>query len=229
MNSTLQIGPMVFQIQGLVILFATLIGYNIINYRLKRFEDIEGSDKNHVLETIEVAAIIAIALWKFSLILFDPVRVFNTPSSLLYFSGGARGIGLAVIAVLGYLYYRSKKKGISIWIYADLLAAGFLVGLGVYSLLALFGNLNRVWVFGSEVIITLLLYLQYFRKGKGTFENLNQALLWFSLGQVFLSFLNPLKQNLWWGFSKLQVVFLILGAFCIVIDFLVANRAKKVN
>ncbi|AHF08508.1 hypothetical protein [Desulfitobacterium metallireducens] len=230
MNSTLQIGPFVLQTQGLVIILSALLGYYSLNFRLKRIDGIKDSEKSRIVETIEIAAILAIVIWKFSLILFDPVRVLTYPTSLLYFSGGERGIGLSVIAAVTYIYYHSKKETHSILLYANLLAAGYLVGMGIYSWVAIFENLNKAWVYGSEVVIAILLYQQHFRKSKeiASFENLNQSLLWFSLGQIFISFFNPLKQNYWWGFSKLQLVFLSLAVLCIVFDFVVANRKKEV-
>jgi hypothetical protein len=229
MSSTLQIGPFVLQTQGLIIVLSTLIGYYSLHLRLKRHENIEVSVKSQVVETIELAAIMAIVLWKFSWILFNPVRAFANPSSLLYYSGGERGSWLAALAVIAYFYYRSKKESNSIWLYADLLTSGFLVSLGVYSLFALFGNLNKAWFYGSEVLLALLVYQLHFRKSEGlaSLKSLNQALLWFCLGQVFVFFLNPLRQNFWRGFSKIQGVLLILAAFCIALDFIVANRVKE--
>lgn len=70
---------------SLVIILSTFLGYYSLNFRLKRFTGIENSDKRRLVETIETAAILALVIWKFSLILFDPVRVITAPSSLLYF------------------------------------------------------------------------------------------------------------------------------------------------
>lgn len=228
MDSSFQIGPIVLRSQGLVIILSMLIGYFVANFRLKRIDGLENEARSRIIETIEIAPILAIAVWKLSLILFDPVRVVTNPSSLLYFSGGERGVWLAAIAVFVYFYYHSKIEADSIWLYADLLAAGFLVGMGVYSLFGLFLNSHGAWVYGGEFLITVILYQQYFRKSMGTasFKTLNQVFLWFSLGQVFVLFLNPLKQNIWWGFSKQQIVFLSLAALGIIIDFIVANRTK---
>lgn len=228
MDSNLQLGPFVLRIQWLVIILSMLVGYIVIRYRLKRIAGLGDLVKDRILETIEKSILIAILTWKFSLLLFDPIRVVTNPSSLLYYSGGERGIGLAIVVVLLYYYYHSRKERISLGVYGDLLTSGFLVGMVMYNVVALFGNQHWVWVYGSEILLGMLLFRLYFRKGEGTAElkNLNQAFLWFSLGQVFISFLNPLKQNFWWGFSKQQMIYLILAAICIIIDFIgVKNRA----
>lgn len=229
MSSTLQIGPFVLQIQGLVIVMAAFFGYYNVTFRLKRIESIADSNKNQIIGTIEIAFILAIAIWKFSFILFEPVRVLAHPSSLLYFSGGERGVWLAIVTAVAFFYYRSKKEGNSIRLYMDLLAAAFLVGMGVYSIFALIGNMNKAWVYGSQVLIAAVLYYLHFHSGTeiAKLKNLNQALLWFSLGQVFVSFLNPLKQNVWLGFAQDQINFIILAAVCIGLDFLPADRTNK--
>ncbi|HVJ49334.1 hypothetical protein [Desulfitobacterium sp.] len=227
MNANLQIGPLVLRIQWLVIILSIFIGNLMIRYRLKRFADLEDSIKDQIIVSIEESAVIAILTWKFSVVLFDPIRIVTSPLAILYYSGGERGIGLALVVVLVYFYYHSKKEHIPIGVYGDLLAAGFLIGMVAYSVIALWLNQQRAWIYGSEILLALLLYQLYFRNSKGTarLNNLNQALTWFSLGQVFVSFISPWRQNFWWGFSQLQIVFLILAAFCIMIDFFTAKNS----
>ena len=228
MNSNLQLGPFVLRLQWMVIILSMFVGYLVVRYRLKRVTDLEDRAKERIIETIEKSIVIALMTWKFSLLLFDPVRVATNPLSILYYSGGELGIGLAIIVLLIYFYYHSKKEHISVGVYGDLIAVGFLAGLGAYSLFALLGNQLRVGVYGSQILLAMLLYLLFLRKSKQTakLSDLNQALIWFSLGQVFILFLSPLKQFFWWGFSKAQFYFLILAAVCIIIEFLRAkNRA----
>jgi len=122
---------------------------------------------------------------------------------------------------------------VSIWVYGDLLAVGFLSTIAVYHLIHLFENKQMVWVDGSEILIALLILLLIFRRSKGIGKpiHLNQVLLWFSLGQVFVLFFNPLKQNDWWGFSQAQILYLSLAALFLGIDLVVErkrlNKAKQ--
>lgn len=228
MNSNLQLGPLVLKVQSLVIILSIPLGYMGIRYRVKRVTGIEDIVKGRIVETFEKSFVIALLTWKFSLLLLDPIRVVTNPLSILYYSGGEFGIGLATIVLLVYLYYHAKKEQISISVYGDFIAAGFLVGLGAYSLFSLLGNLHKAGVYGSQILLVMLLYLLFLKKSKETIKlsDLNQVSLWFSLGQVFIMFLNPLKQYLWWGFSKAQIFFLILAGINIIIDFIrVKNRA----
>ncbi|MHB1405258.1 MAG: hypothetical protein ACYCV0_06680 [Desulfitobacteriaceae bacterium] len=229
MQETLQVGPFLLKTQWLVIILSALAGYFVVKYRLRR----AGYPDKRIIETIENSLIIALMVWKFSLILFDPVSVVTNPLALLYFSGGEHGVWLAAVVVIFYFYYRLKKDQVSVWVYGDLLAAGFLAATAVYYMIDLVGNKQTVWVDGSEILIALLILLLFFWRSKeiGKPSVLNQVLLWFSLGQVFILFLNPLKQNDWWGFSQEQILYLSLAALCLSIDLVVEkkrlNKAKQ--
>lgn len=47
---------------------------------------------NPVLEDITNVAFCALVVWKFSVIIFNPVSVFKNPYYILYFTGGERGV-----------------------------------------------------------------------------------------------------------------------------------------
>lgn len=225
MHEVLQVGPFLLKIQWLIISLSAFVGYFVIKKRLQR----AGYPDQPIIETIENSLIIVLVVWKFSLILFEPVKVVNNPLALLYFSGGEYGIWLAVVVASSTIYFRAKKEHVSIWVYGDLLTTGFLAAVAVYDLIDLVLNKQRVWVQGSEIIISLLILLLIFRKSKkiGKPHHLNQALLWFSLGQVFSLFLNPFKDNFWWGFSQEQILYLTLAVLCLSIDW-VAEK-KRLN
>ncbi|MCO5387770.1 hypothetical protein [Desulfosporosinus sp.] len=228
MQAALQVGPFILKTQWLVIILSAFVGYSVMRYRLKT----AGYPNKRMIETIENSLIIALMVWKLSLILFDPVSVVTNPLGLLYFSGGERGIWLAAVVVIFYFYYRSKKDHVSVCFYGDLLAAGFLATTAVYHLIHLFGSKQPIWVDGSEILIALLLLLLIFRRSKGIGMpyHLNQVLMWFSLGQVFVLFLNPLKQNDWWGFSQGQILYLSLAALCLAIGlFAEKKRLIRLN
>lgn len=227
MQDALQVGPFLLKTQWLVIILSALVGYFVIKYRLKT----AGYPDQRMIETIENSLLIALMVWKFSLILFDPVSVVINPLTLLYFSGGERGIWLAAVAAIFYFYRRAQKDQVSVWVYGDLLAAGFLAATVVYYMIDLVWDKQMVWVDGSKIIIALLILLLIFRRSKeiGKPSVLNQVLLWFSLGQVFILFLNPLKQNDWWGFSQEQILYLSLAALCLGIDWVAGKKRLNKN
>jgi hypothetical protein len=227
MNETLQVGPFLLKTHWLIIILSALVGYFVIKYRLKR----AGYPDQRMIETIENSLIIALIVWKFSLILFDPVSIVTNPLALLYFSGGEHGVWLAAVVAVFYFYHRAQKDQVSVWVYGDLLAAGFLAATAAYHFIDLFGDKQMVWVDGSEIIIALLILLLIFRRSKeiGKPNHLNQILLWFSLGQVGISFLNPLKQNYWWGFSQEQILYLSLATLCLRIDWVAGKKRLNKN
>jgi len=227
MNETLQVGPFLLKTHWLVVILSAFVGYFIMRYRLKA----AGYLDKRMIETIENSLIIALMVWKFSLILFDPVSVVTNPLALLYFSGGEHGIWLATVVAISYFYHRAQKDQVSVWVYGDSLAAGFLAATAVYYLIDMVGNKQMVWVDGSEIIIALLILLLIFRRSKeiGKPNHLNQVLLWFCLGQVGIAFLNPLKQNYWWGFSQEQILYLSLAALCLVIDLFPEKKRLNKN
>ena len=222
MNETLQVGPFLLKTYLLVSTLSALAGYFVLRYRLKT----AGYLDERIIETIENSLIIALVVWKFSLILFDPVSVITNPLALLYFSGGERGSGLAVVVAIFYFYHRAQKDKVSVWVYGDLLTAGFLTATAVYYSIDLVENKLMVWVDGSEIIVALLILLLIFWGSKeiGKPNHLNQVLLWFSLGQVGISFINPLKWNYWRGFSQEQLHYLSLAVLSLAIDFILEKK-----
>ena len=228
MYEVLQVGHFLLKTHWLIICLSAFVGHFVIKHRLHR----AGYLDQQIIETIENSLIIALVVWKFSLILFKPVTVVTNPLALLYFSGGEHGIWLAVAVASSYVYFRVQKEHVSIWVYGDLLTAGFLAATAVYYLIDLALNKQMVWVDGSEFIISLLILLLIYRRSRkiGKPYHLNQALLWFSLGQVFILFLNPLKHNYWWGFSQKQILYLSLAVLCLSIDWVAEkkrfNKAK---
>jgi len=225
MYEVLQVGPFLLKILWLIICLSAFVGYFVIKHRLQR----AGYPDRRIIETIVNSLIIALVVWKFSLILFEPVTVVTNPLALLYFSGGEHGIWLAVVVASTYIYFRAQKEHVSIWVYGDLLTAGFLAASAVYYLIDLVLNKQMVLVYGSKIIISLLILLLIYRRSRKIDKphHLNQALLWFSLGQVFILFLNPLKDNYWWGFSQEQILYLSLAVLCLSINW-VAEK-KRLN
>ena len=225
MPETLQLGPFLLKTQWLVIALSVLAGYVVFRYRLKA-----GSyPPKQIAETIENSLVIAVVLWKFSLVIFHPVRVITNPLALLYFSGGERGVWLAAVVVILYLYYRSKKDQVSIWVYGDLLAVGSLAASAVYHMIFLFLTRQTFWANLSQALISLIILLAILLKTKaaGKPYYLTRVVLWFSLGRVFSAYLDPLKQNYIRGFSKEQILFLLLAILSFTIDWFIEKRKLK--
>ncbi|MCL4440588.1 MAG: hypothetical protein M1609_08355 [Firmicutes bacterium] len=223
MPGALHIGHVVLNTQWLVIIVSVLSAYFVIRYRLKA-----GGIGERVIEAIENNLIIAIVVWKFSLLVFEPVTVLTNPLVLLYFSGGVPGVWLAAVVVVSFFYYRSRKDRVSIWVYGDLLAAGFLTAWAVYYLIDLFVSKQAIWISGSEVLLALLILLLSSLRGPvGKPAKINQIIFWFSIGQVGILVLDRFKQNFWAGFSQAQILYLILAATCLSLDWLAEKKRQN--
>ncbi|WP_120461936.1 peroxiredoxin family protein [Paenibacillus aceti] len=101
----LQIGTFVLNMELLIYLIAGIVGVLSVRYRergrLERERRMSGAWN---------AVFIWIIVWKASLILFDFQGVIRHPQSLLFFSGGIRGVWLASIVVLAYLFLREVRR-----------------------------------------------------------------------------------------------------------------------
>ncbi len=101
----LQLGTTVLNIELLVYLIAGIVGAYAVRYRQRRHPDRErqtGDAWN--------AVFLWLLVWKGSLFAFDPAGVIAQPLSLLFFSGGTRGIWLASIVALAYLVLRNYRR-----------------------------------------------------------------------------------------------------------------------
>ncbi len=101
----LQLGSTVLNIELLVYLLAGIFGVYAVRYRQRRHPERErqtGDAWN--------AVFLWLLVWKGSLFLFDPAGVIAQPMSLLFFSGGTWGIGLASVVALAYLFLRNYRR-----------------------------------------------------------------------------------------------------------------------
>lgn len=230
MSSSIQLGPFVLKVQGLVLIFSVFMSYWVVKYHLKRINTLDSSAKNQIMETLEKGAVLALFVWKLGLFFFHPVQVISNPLSLLYYSGEERGVGLAAVSTFLYIFFRSKKDLIKIKVYGELFVSGFLIGSSVYLLFALGEQPNRITIYGTEILLDLFLYSLYFwknisnRNESTSDKDLLHAFMWYNLGQAFISFLNPLKQNWIWSFSSQQIIYLALALVCIALDFRVVEN-----
>ena len=224
MQEVIQFGPFIVKLKWLIIAVSGLLGYGVLKYRLKG----TNYSKDIMLETFEKMFLMAIVVWKFSLILFSPITVVTNPLALLYFSGGNRGALLALAVLAIYLYHQTRKQQTSIWVYLDALAVGGLASLVLYHLLALV--LKEPLVFhGTQSILSLLALFWLFKRSEtvGNPYHLNLVLLWYSLGQIFISYITKSYGNFLGGFSKEQILFFTLAFISLAIEWLKDLRTAK--
>lgn len=209
-------GPFIINLQWLVLAVSGMLGYFVIWLRLKGVELF----KKVVTETIFDSLVIISLVWKLSLILFHPVKFITNPMTLIYFSGGTRGFLLGLAIAAAYLFYFSRKQGVSVWIYADLIVSGALAATMSYSLIAMMSSKELLLYYGSRSLLAALLLLWQVKKlrGLGKIENLIQLLMWYILGEIFIFNLKAEEvssYNLILGFSLKQIIFYALAIILI--------------
>ncbi|MFC4303680.1 peroxiredoxin family protein [Cohnella boryungensis] len=101
----LQIGTFVLNLELLVYIAAGFIGVLAVRYRLR------GSpDRDRLVSDAGNAVLVWLLVWKGSLLLFDPAAVLKHPLSLVFFSGGIKGLWLASLLALAFIFLRNYKR-----------------------------------------------------------------------------------------------------------------------
>lgn len=222
--NTIQIGPFVLNFELLIFLFSAFVGYWALKYRLKM-----ASAEEKTSDKFVNALILGFLTWKFSTIIFDPVSVIQNPMSLIYFSGGDRGLWLAIVVSVIFLGVQTQKDGTAVMVNLDVLGTGWIVGSSIYYLLRLAVDSTNfiVPILNALVTIALLLWIYKKKEKVGHTVVLNQIVLWYSLGRISLSFLKERTYFLL-GFSTEQLVYLAL-AFIALFVGIALEKAKHVK
>lgn len=228
MQGSIQFGRFIVSAGLLLLVSSCALGYASLRLRL-----ISVMPLNKVIQgTVVDSVILSILVWKLSLILFEPVKFANNPMTLIYFSGGVRGLLLGLVVAAAYLIFSSRKQKISAWIYADSITAGYLAGTVTYNLINLAISKQIALFYVSRSLLALLLLIWQLKKFKtiGRRENLNQLLLWFSLGQILIFHFksqNMNLDNLIWGFSMQQLLFYALAIIAISINLISGRKSTN--
>ncbi|MNO22597.1 prolipoprotein diacylglyceryl transferase [compost metagenome] len=218
-------GPLIIKYNWIAMAFSAFAAYIAMKYWLKDMSEISKS----ILEDITNSLLWAFLIWKFSVIIFNPVAVINNPYYILYFSGGERGILLSAMVVLIFLSMQCKKRRITFWMYAAVLAAGLLSYKWVYSLFQLIFNYptpSFLYDLSQIVLATVLLIWMYSRKkGFEKPQEINQLIMWFSIGQMTSYFFKSFSEAVFLGLSTEQLVFFAVALCCLMVQ----NVIKKEN
>lgn len=103
---TLQLGPMIIKYEWIIFLFSSFIVYLVLRIWLK--EDDQFRQK--FIDTIFNTVFIGFLTYKFSLILFKPIMIIENPSSILFYTGGTKGVLLGVILSVIYIIWKTKRE-----------------------------------------------------------------------------------------------------------------------
>ncbi|BBI36418.1 TlpA family protein disulfide reductase [Cohnella abietis] len=103
--SNVQIGTFVLSTELLVYLVAGMMGVLAVRIRQRLHPE-----REWLISVAWNAVFLWVVIWKASLLLFDLKSVIDNPMSLLFFSGGVRGLLLASAIVIAYIGFRYVRK-----------------------------------------------------------------------------------------------------------------------
>lgn len=106
----IQIGSFAILLKWLLLGLAILLGLILIKFWLQRSENMELHKK--VLDLLSNSVFIGFFIWKGSLMLLEPSLVLKSPFSLLYFTGGSKGLIIAAICSISYFILKARKSNI---------------------------------------------------------------------------------------------------------------------
>ncbi|MGG3560852.1 hypothetical protein ABES03_04415 [Neobacillus rhizosphaerae] len=158
--SVIQIGSLSIMLKWVLLGAAILLGLVIIKLWLQRTQT-EGS-KKEIFDTLTNSLFILILAWKGSLILLEPKLIIKSPISLLYFTGGTKGLIIAVLISLIYFINKNKQSKISARVIFQSILIFILSVLSCYhftSLFALDGNDLYHLLVGTFTLIILYFIL----------------------------------------------------------------------
>jgi peroxiredoxin len=103
----IQIGSLSMPTKWLFIAVSVLVGFIVLKVWLQRLQEERYKELGDLLFN---SVFWAILVWKGSLLIFEPMLVVKSPLSLLYFTGGSKGLVLAALFVLFYIVYNAYKR-----------------------------------------------------------------------------------------------------------------------
>ncbi|MFG6496603.1 hypothetical protein P8610_14655 [Fictibacillus sp. UD] len=148
-----QIGNMPVSIQTLsffLSLGAALIGLLLISHYL-----IAGNYKP-AYKWLFSGVINSLWIWKLSPIIFQPLETIKHPFTLLYFTGGTKGVLLACLYFIGYSLWKIYKQRQIIFSFISQTVLLWMIGSGVYLIWNhTLGSSNE----GTEVFLILMIVM----------------------------------------------------------------------
>ncbi|WP_163859934.1 peroxiredoxin family protein [Paenibacillus elgii] len=183
-------GPFILQKSMLVVIAAVAAGYVISRLRLK------GSSIRGTFGAIVSNALLMwVISWKLSILVFDPGSVLASPMSLLYFSGGDKGVWLATLLSGIYVWFRAKKAKLNAAVYMDSVLVSVIGGYAVYAALIFVTEEESRITWGLKALLAAGLTVFWLvSKAKREWQPLLQRTVVFVVGYALIA---SLAANVW--------------------------------
>ncbi|MFF2483118.1 TlpA family protein disulfide reductase [Paenibacillus sp. NPDC058071] len=152
---TVQLGSLVLNLEIVIYLLSGMAGAAGLWLRARKGRE----DVSRVSDAVN-AAWLWVAVWKFSLVLFDPAGVIRDWRSLLYFSGGAYGMALATAVAVVYIVIRGRRAGVGYPVIAGWLSIMVYGWLGVRFFVQAVIEIPSLdgWLYGAASMLALLFF-----------------------------------------------------------------------
>ncbi|KAB2329749.1 hypothetical protein F7731_21640 [Cytobacillus depressus] len=99
------VGPFLIKYEWILLLMAGLFSYFFMKSKTKS----DRTFQEYFFNTILNAVIFGFLIFKFSTVLFRPSILFDQPLSVLYMSGGIKGILLGLFIAIIYISFKCYK------------------------------------------------------------------------------------------------------------------------
>lgn len=217
MPEVVQLGPFLIKMSMLGAVVSLLAAFAAVRLRLRN----DPAQRKAILDTMSGSLLLAFLVWKFSYVLFHPAQALAQPVSLLYFSGGGRGVWLALLAVAAYLSVQIRRRHIPVPVFANAIAAGGLSFWGVGH--ALTWGMERLdgWYYGQQTAIAAVFWLWLNRRKDDRAAGMAfwlELLLWFGISQVYVSFFSRTHTPYWAGLSKEQLLYYLFSVLALILS-----------
>lgn len=105
--NVLQMGSLAILFKWILLGTGIIIGLIFIRIWLQRSLSKEISKK--VFDLLTNGLFLLVLVWKGSLLILEPKIVMKSPFSLLYFTGGEKGLAIAFLITIVYFIYMARK------------------------------------------------------------------------------------------------------------------------
>lgn len=221
MGEVWSFGPIMVKEVWLVYFVTGIVVYIGVRWLMAR----QAVDKA-ILDPLWTAFFWFLIVWKVSYGLLHPLRTLDHPGSLLYFTGGTRGVFLALAAVVLYFYWTARKERTSIVPYFKWGLLIVIIASGVHHLLAILLHLstNILYSLLQCLVAGLFVGIELFKRDHR--PSIRQKILWYcllELGLTYFTFQDPL----FLGFSLTQWILMIISVLIITSLLFARNHARE--
>ena len=211
--NTIALGSLMIRADILIFLISAAAGFFVLKWRLRRREE-----SAWILDMYVNVLLIGFLAWKFSMIVFDPVRTFRYPMSLLYFTGGDKGVLLGTVLALAYIGFRLNRK--KEWTGPLIRAAALAYVAGGFTkhALILLWSGSFDWTEALNVVLCGFFMARLWLTYNDSFRSLLSQALWFSIASVMIPFFKEDRHAVFAGFTSAQIAFSVIAIILLLVE-----------